>query len=762
MRCSRCGEATANFAREQSFAPPEVRACVDCTTLLQARGTVAAAPLMSAAATTPVVPIPRARTARSSSNMSGAPLSAGAATTRPAATLATPAAVGHSRIRAQDAELQRDMHGIGADELTDVRGDEDCTVAEQAAFRGALSRPGPSPLDIHEALRDCSLEIFDDTLPAASAKPRVNDVLRATRKCNFTNRIVAHISGRTSANDVIPWRLLDANTNAGVATRWWCVVDACDWSDASAATLSNAAVPSEGMERTVSLGFTNFILAIDLCAAGYSSANDAVEIILRATNWLDQELHAKGTALGFVAVLLRDFSLFELRQGWAGFARAQRLVKAVAADQRCYAVLCDEATGMLAPETVAKLVAGLREAMEAGGTNGDRRALSATRSPPLMMPHLVIRVRRGLGFEYAAVLAALVRGASGLWGSVCEATGTDGLGAACSATTVAALCRYGNTKAAALHHPAALRHAARKVHELITTSPVGPTQEVYGTSMVAAGSPTGGATLRAVTAALARRCWLDVPPPAHVSDVPSVAAAMRAFFGDPRSGGWQETKCAEMTALFDRLAATADLPSTRSWDRERPQDLMGVYERCGGVLTTALLGRLFTADPRAAADAPADHPLIELLRQRWAELCEWAQPTLQRPATPGTATMPSLIQKSKFAGLSDDDGRLGSLPLPLLQTAATVSAPASAPMNRASPSVGRITSTAPQTPTIVSWRSLLLRLRWCLLQASTPYRTPDGLAADALAAIAKQVMHDVLLARQDVNLQPRATPLARR
>jgi hypothetical protein len=41
MRCSRCGEATANFTREQSFAPPEVRACIDCTTLLQARGTVA-------------------------------------------------------------------------------------------------------------------------------------------------------------------------------------------------------------------------------------------------------------------------------------------------------------------------------------------------------------------------------------------------------------------------------------------------------------------------------------------------------------------------------------------------------------------------------------------------------------------------------------------------------------------------------------------------------------------------------------------------
>jgi hypothetical protein len=728
----------------------------------------AAAPLMSVASTTPVVPVPRARTAgSSSSNISGAPLTAGAATTRPAATLATPAAVGHSRIRAQDAELQRDMHGIGADELTGVWGDEDCTVAEQAAFRSALSRPGPSQLDIHEALRDCSLEIFDDTLPAtsASAKPRVNDVLRATRKCNFTNRIVAHISGRTSANDVIPWRSLDANTNAGVATRWWCVVDACDWSDASAATLSNAAVPSEGMERAVSLGFTNFILAIDLCAAGYSSANDAVEIILRATNWLDQELHAKGTALGFVAVLLRDFSLFELRQGWAGFARAQRLVKAVAADQRCYAVLCDEATGMLAPETVAKLVAGLREAMEAGGTNGDRRALSATRSPPLMMPHLVIRVRRGLGFEYAAVLAALVRGASGLWGSVCEATGTDGLGAACSATTVAALCRYGNTKAAALYHPAALRHAARKVHELITTSPVGPTQEVYGTSTMVAGSPTGGATLRTVTAALARRCWLDVPPPAHVSDVPSVATAMRASFGDPRSGGWQETKCAEMTALFDRLAATVGPSSTaRSWDRERPQDLMDVYERCGGVLTTALLGRLFTADPRAATDAPADHPLIELLRQRWAELCEWAQPTLQRPVTLGTATTPSLIQKSKFAGLSDDDGRLGSLPLSLLQPAPSVSAPASAPMNRASPSAPqtRNTSTAPQTPTIVSWRSLLLRLRWCLLQASTPYRTPDGLAADALAAIAKQVMHDVLLARQDVTLQPRATPLARR
>ncbi len=217
-----------------------------------------------------------------------------------------------------------------------------------------------------------------------------------------------------------------------------------------------------GLKKMKELGIRNPIIEADLA---YPSIDYTIFNVEKITKLFSQRMEWVRENLSRDAKIfinLRDIADAIINEPERVF-KVVKYLSSLPANQRPFGLIFEEPTGNYLPDHLAAWTAAVRGEMdECGFQDG----------------HLLVHIHEKWGLAQVSQLECLIKGATGIWCSVCEEGAA--LGHACSSVTLLNMIRLGNEQVLKQYNCVELRRAAQEVTRITTANEPHPKQPVYG------------------------------------------------------------------------------------------------------------------------------------------------------------------------------------------------------------------------------------------------------------------------------------------
>jgi Ca2+-binding EF-hand superfamily protein len=217
-----------------------------------------------------------------------------------------------------------------------------------------------------------------------------------------------------------------------------------------------------GLKKMKELGIRNPIIEADLA---YPSIDYKIFNVEKITKLFSQRMEWVRENLSRDAKIfinLRDIADAIINEPERVF-KVVKYLSSLPANQRPFGLIFEEPTGNYLPDHLAAWTAAVRGEMdECGFQDG----------------HLLVHIHEKWGLAQVSQLECLIKGATGIWCSVCEEGAA--LGHACSSVTLLNMIRLGNEQVLKQYNCVELRRAAQEVTRITTANEPHPKQPVYG------------------------------------------------------------------------------------------------------------------------------------------------------------------------------------------------------------------------------------------------------------------------------------------
>jgi Ca2+-binding EF-hand superfamily protein len=217
-----------------------------------------------------------------------------------------------------------------------------------------------------------------------------------------------------------------------------------------------------GLKKMKELGIRNPIIEADLAypRIDYKIFNveKITKLFSQRMEWVRENLSRDAK----IFINLRDIADAIINEPERVF-KVVKYLSSLPANQRPFGLIFEEPTGNYLPDHLAAWTAAVRREMdECGFQDG----------------HLLVHIHEKWGLAQVSQLECLIKGATGIWCSVCEEGAA--LGHACSSVTLLNMIRLGNEHVLKQYNCVELRRAAQEVTRITTANEPHPKQPVYG------------------------------------------------------------------------------------------------------------------------------------------------------------------------------------------------------------------------------------------------------------------------------------------
>ena len=230
-------------------------------------------------------------------------------------------------------------------------------------------------------------------------------------------------------------------------------------------------------------------------------------------------------------------------------------------------IMYEEPTGNYLPEEVGQWTKSMRKVMDKYRWNGN----------------LLVHIHKKWGHAEAVQLKCLMKGANGIWASVCEEGAA--MGHACSTVTLMNLIRMGNTAVLKRYNCEYLRTAARNVTMFTTGKDAHPKQVIYGDRALDVAFGFGGIAGGQVNGnEFDMAKFFGEKPPTRISTLASTSMildCLKEWFG-------QNVDFTEERANKMKKVMIEDLTANRKEEYTSKMGLAILYDRAGGKITKVM------------------------------------------------------------------------------------------------------------------------------------------------------------------------------
>ena len=385
------------------------------------------------------------------------------------------------------------------------------------------------------------------------------NIYEEVKKCGFKHIIVAAFAHMTRVDDFFLEEL--GKRNEDMSTLY-------SFSDLVSMPVKNG-VPDTttipiGLAKMSKFGLKNPIFEIDLADSSVDYEKFTMEklcdVLLQRMDWTLKNLSGEAR----IFINFRDFPATMEETPERVFSVISFLAEQPENIRKHIGIMYEEPTGNYLPEEMGQWTKSVRTVM-------DKYQWKA---------HLLVHVHKKWALAEAVQLKCLMKGADGIWASVCEEGAA--MGHACSTVTLMNLVRMGNKKVLKNYNCTYLRTAARKITAFTIGKDAHPKQVIYGERALDVAFSFGGIAGGKISKdEFDMAKFFGEKPLIRISTLASPAMIvqnLKEWFGEHED--FTEERAEEMKRVM-----IEDLKTNRKEEYTSKVGLAILYDRSGGKIT---------------------------------------------------------------------------------------------------------------------------------------------------------------------------------
>ena len=433
---------------------------------------------------------------------------------------------------------------------------------EAADMRKKLSRD----MKKHKSLKSLDCFVMDNSIRESTVgqlrghtlENKLN-IFEEVKKCGFKHIIVSSFAHMTRVDDLFLEELVKRQED--MSTLY-------SFSDLVSMPVKNG-VPDTttipiGLAKMTTFGLKNPIFEIDLADSSVDYKKFTMEricdVLLQRMDWTFKNLSQQAK----IYVNFRDFPATMEEAPERVFCVLSFLAKQPEDLRKHIGIMYEEPTGNFLPEEMGRWTKSMRKVMDKYHWKG----------------HLLVHVHKKWGNAETVQLECLMKGADGIWASVCDEGAA--MGHASSTITLMNLIRMGNEGVLKDYNCTYLRTAARKVTMLTTGKDPAPKQLVYGERALDVAFSSGGIAGGKITKnEFDMAKFFGEKAPTRISTLASsnmIVQTLIDFFGD--MDDFTEERAEKM-----KMVMIEDLKMNRKEEYTSKVGLALLFDRSGGKIT---------------------------------------------------------------------------------------------------------------------------------------------------------------------------------
>ena len=385
------------------------------------------------------------------------------------------------------------------------------------------------------------------------------NIFDEVKKCGFKHVIVASFAHMTRVDDFFLEELVKRKEDMSTLYSFSDLVSM----PAKNGVPDTTTIPI-GLAKMSKFGLKNPIFEIDLADSsvdyGKFTMEKLCDVLLQRMDWTLKNLSEDAK----IFVNFRDFPVTMEETPERIFKVVSFLAKQPQDIHQHIGIMYEEPTGNYLPEEMGQWTKSVRKVMNKYHWKG----------------HLLAHVHKKWGHAEAVQLKCLMKGADGIWASVCEEGAA--MGHACSTVTLMNLVRMGNKEVLKNYNCTYLRTAARNITILTTGKDAHPKQAIYGERALDVAFNFGGIAGGKVSKdEFDMAKFFGEKPFIRISTLASPAMILqnlKEWFGEHKD--FTEDRAEEMKRVM-----IEDLKTNRKEEYSSKVGLAILYDRSGGKVT---------------------------------------------------------------------------------------------------------------------------------------------------------------------------------
>ena len=385
------------------------------------------------------------------------------------------------------------------------------------------------------------------------------NIYEEVKKCGFKHVIVASFAHMTRVDDSFLEELVKRQED---------MTTLYSFSDLVSMPVKNGVPDTKtipiGLAKMTSFGLKNPIFELDLADSSVDYKKFTMEklcdVLLQRMDWTLKNLSQQAK----IFVNFRDFPATMEEAPERVFSVLSFLAKQPQDIRKHLGVMYEEPTGNYLPEEMGQWTKSMRKVMDKYHWKG----------------HLLVHVHKKWGNAETVQLECLMKGADGVWASVCDEGAA--MGHASSTITLMNLVRMGNQAVLKNYNCSYLRTAARRVTKLTTGKDPAPKQLVYGERALDVAFSFGGIAGGEISKnEFDMAKFFGEKAPTRISTLAStdmITQTLIEFFGE--NADFNEERADEMKTVMIQ-----DLKANRKEEYTSKVGLALLYDRAGGKIT---------------------------------------------------------------------------------------------------------------------------------------------------------------------------------
>ena len=415
------------------------------------------------------------------------------------------------------------------------------------------------------------------------------NIYEEVKKCGFKHVIVASFAHMTRVDDAFLEELVKRQED--MSTLY-------SFSDLVSRPVKNGVPDTKtipiGLAKMTAFGLKNPIFELDLADSSVDytkfTMEKLCEVLLERMDWTLNNLSQQAK----IFVNFRDFPATMEEAPERVFSVLSFLAKQPEDIRKHLGVMYEEPTGRYLPEEMGQWTKSMRKVMDKYHWKG----------------HLLVHVHKKWGNAEAVQLECLMKGADGVWASVCDEGAA--MGHASSTITLMNLVRMGNQAVLKNYNCSYLRTAARRVTKLTTGRDPAPKQLVYGERALDVAFNFGGIAGGKISKdEFDMAKFFGEKAPTRISTLASsdmIIQTLIEFFGE--NDDFTEERADEMKTVMIQ-----DLKVNRKEEYTSKVGLALLYDRAGGKITEKMRDEI----EKVQVKGLYSQQLITEVRKMWDE-----------------------------------------------------------------------------------------------------------------------------------------------
>ena len=414
-------------------------------------------------------------------------------------------------------------------------------------------------------------------------------IYEEVKKCGFKHVIVASFAHMTRVDDSFLEELVKRQED--MSTLY-------SFSDLVSMPVKNGVPDTKtipiGLAKMTAFGLKNPIFELDLADSSVDYTKFTMEklcdVLLERMDWTLKNLAQQAK----IFVNFRDFPATMEEAPERVFSVLSFLAKQPEDIRKHLGVMYEEPTGNYLPEEMGQWTKSMRKVMDKYHWKG----------------HLLVHIHKKWGNAEAVQLECLMKGADGVWASVCDEGAA--MGHASSTITLMNLVRMGNQAVLKNYNCSYLRTAARRVTKLTTGKDPHPKQMVYGERALDVAFSFGGISGGKISKnEFDMAKFFGEKAPTRISTLASsdmITQTLIEFFGE--NADFTEERADEMKTVMIQ-----DLKTNRKEEYTSKVGLALLYDRAGGKITEKMRDEI----EKVQVTEAHSKQLIAEVRKMWDE-----------------------------------------------------------------------------------------------------------------------------------------------